>query len=153
MNIKKFIDVHTLVGAASPIVMLSLNANARAVDGRGWISGGGAKMSCPTSSLVFASEICFFKFISDSLSRVPLSSLCFATSGIVTGFFGDTVSSSPKEIWLIPDTACWGQKAGVRVWSWDYIQRGTEFTYDHSMRYVHRLWRPYMMNWLNTWIT
>lgn len=44
----------------------------------------------------------------NSLSRVPLTSFCFATSGIVTGFFGDTVSASSNEIRVIPDAACWG---------------------------------------------
>nr|GMD85079.1 DNA replication licensing factor MCM2 [Ipomoea batatas] len=92
----------------SPMVMLSLNANARAVNGRGLISGGGAKMSWPLSSLHFASESCFFNIASASLSSVPLSSRCFATSGSEVGFFGETASSSPNEIWLMLATACCG---------------------------------------------
>lgn len=88
----------TLRGEVSPISMLPFKAKVLSVVGLGKISGGGAKMSFPLSSLHLALEICFFNFFSDSLSRVPLNSRCFATSGRVVGFFGEILSSSPKEI-------------------------------------------------------
>lgn len=89
----------------SPRPMLPFNSSMRGVIGRGLISGGGANMSWPLSSLHFASESCLFNLLS-SLSIVPLSSRCLATSGKEAGFFGETLSSSPKEIWLIPAIAC-----------------------------------------------
>ena len=79
----------------SPMLILSLSANARAPNGRGLISGGGANMSFPLSSLFFAFENCLFNFASDSLSNVPLSSRCLATE---SAFLGDTDSSSPNEM-------------------------------------------------------
>jgi hypothetical protein len=107
LTLETLTDVRTTsCGADSPISMLPLKCNVRAVNGRGKISGGGAKMSCPLSSLHFASESCFCNFAS-SLSSVPLNSRCFATSGREVGFLGDKPSSSPNEIWLIPTTACW----------------------------------------------
>lgn len=86
-------------GAGSPISLLSFISIERAAanDRRG-ISGGGPKMSLPLSSLHLASEICFLILLSASLSNVPLSSRCFATSGIVVGFLGETFSSVLKEI-------------------------------------------------------
>jgi hypothetical protein len=91
-------EVLTFRGEGSPNWMLSCKAKARTVVGRGKISGGGAKMSCPLSSLDLAVEICFFNMASDSLSKVPLSSRCFATSGRVVGFLGETLSSSANEM-------------------------------------------------------
>lgn len=85
------------------MVMDSRRAKARAANGRGWISGGGANMLWPLSSLFFASEICFFNLASDSLSSVPVSSRCLASE---RAFFGDTDSSSPNDMWLIPATVC-----------------------------------------------
>lgn len=63
-------------------------------------------MSFPLSSLDLASESCFLTLVSNSLSAVPLSSRCFATSEIDVGFFGETFSSVLNEIWLIALTAC-----------------------------------------------
>lgn len=96
----------TCCGEDSPMFMLPFSDSMRGVTGRGLISGGGANMSWPVSSLNFESESCFFSCAS-SLSRVPLSSRCLATSGKVTGFLGETLSSSLKEIWLIPAIACY----------------------------------------------
>ena len=89
-------DIRTLSGAGSPItVMFSLRGKARAANGQGLISGGGANILCPLSSLFFASDIYFFNLASDSLSNVPLSSRCLASE---IDFLGDTVSSSPNEM-------------------------------------------------------
>lgn len=84
-------------GAGSPISLFSLITIDRADDLAG-ISAGGPKMSVPLSSLDLASEICFLVRLSESLSNVPLSSRCFATSGIVVGFLGEIFSSVLKEI-------------------------------------------------------
>lgn len=105
VTLETLTDVRTFCEAGSPISMLPFKSN-RTLVGLGKISGGGAKMSCPLSSLHLASERCFFNF-SSSFSSVPLSSRCFATSGREMGFFGETLSSSPNEIWLIPEIACW----------------------------------------------
>ena len=86
--------------------MLPFKSKVRAVVGRGKISGGGANMSCPLSSWYLASESCFFSFSSASLTKFPLNSRCFATSGRVVGFLGETPPSSPNEIWLIPASVC-----------------------------------------------
>lgn len=69
----------------------------------GWSGRGGPKMLLPVNSLALAFEkLPRLAWISSVVSRVPLSSLCFATSGIVTGFFGDALSSPPNDIWLTP---------------------------------------------------
>lgn len=72
----------------------------------GGASDGGPKISLPLSSLHFASESCFLVLLSASLSRDPLNSRCFATSGRVVGFFGEIFSSVLNEIWLMPFAAC-----------------------------------------------
>lgn len=92
-------------GAGSPISLFSFIPIARA-DDRAGTSEGGPKMSVPLSSLDLASESCFLIRLSESLSIVPLSSRCFATSGTVVGFLGEILSSVLKEIWLIPIAAC-----------------------------------------------
>lgn len=73
---------------------------------RGRGSSGGAKISWPLSSLDFRSDICLFILLSSSLRSVPLSSRCFATSAIEVGFFGEMLSSSANEMWLIVLIAC-----------------------------------------------
>jgi hypothetical protein len=44
------------------------------------------------------------------VSWLPLSSRCFATSGIDVGFFGERLPSSLKEIWLTPPAGYHDQK-------------------------------------------
>lgn len=79
--------------------LLSFDSKVRAVaTERGTISGGGPNISFPVSSLVLAFDISLLLFASESLSKVPLSSRCFATSGIVVGFFGVTLSSVLNDI-------------------------------------------------------
>lgn len=100
-------DVRRFLGAGSPMSLLSFDSIDRAAaNDLGWASEGGPKISLPLSSLVFASDSSFLVLLSDSLSSVPLNSRCFATSGIVVGFFGEIFSSVLNEIWLIPFAAC-----------------------------------------------
>jgi len=79
--------------------LLSLDSIVRAAaTDRGTISGGGPNMSFPESSLVLAFDVCFLLFESESLCIVPLSSRCFATSGIEVGFLGEMLSSVLNDI-------------------------------------------------------
>jgi len=88
--------------------LLSFDSKVRAAAmERGTISGGGPNISFPVSSLVLAFDICFWVFASKSVCKVPLSSRCFATSGIEVGFLGLTLSSVLNDIWLTPFIACW----------------------------------------------
>ncbi|KAG7034196.1 hypothetical protein SDJN02_03923, partial [Cucurbita argyrosperma subsp. argyrosperma] len=76
-------DVLRVLGAGSPMSLLSFDSKLReAANDRGVISGGAPKMSCPLSSLFLASDVCFLLLASESLCNVPLNSRCFATSGI-----------------------------------------------------------------------
>lgn len=97
LTLDTFTDVWMLRGAGGLTSLLSFS-RIRAANGLETISGGGPKMSFPLSSLDLASEIGFFDLAPDSLSSVPLSSRCFATSVRVVGFFGETLSSALNDI-------------------------------------------------------
>lgn len=112
-HVKTFTNIHTFPGAGSLMSLPSFDSKECTARGLGRISGEGAKISCPLSSRVFASDSCFFIFASVSLSKVPLSSRCFATSVNETGFLGETLSSALNEIWLIALAAC----RHLRAWT------------------------------------
>uniref|UniRef100_A0A0A9CSF0 Uncharacterized protein n=1 Tax=Arundo donax TaxID=35708 RepID=A0A0A9CSF0_ARUDO len=70
-----------LLGCGSAKSKFPCSSRLQAAKGLAGTSGGGPKMSFPVISLLFDSEMCFFILASTSLSRVPLSSRCLATSG------------------------------------------------------------------------
>jgi hypothetical protein len=103
-------DVWMLLGWGSAKSKFPRSSRLRAAKGLAGTSGGGPKISLPLSSLLFDSEICFAVLESASLSSVPLSSRCLATSGNEDAFLGDTVPSALNVIWLMHVTVCCYEK-------------------------------------------
>lgn len=106
LTLETLTDVWMLLGGGSAKSKFPFSSRLRAANGLAGISGGGPNISLPLSSLLFASEFSFFILASASLSRVPLSSRCLATSGNEDGFLGDTAPSALNDIWLMPVKVC-----------------------------------------------
>ena len=116
LALETFTDASTFRGTGSPMSSLSFDSKVCAgATERGTISGAEPKMSFPLSSLVLALDICLLLFVSASVSNVPLSSRCFATSGREVGFLGVMLPSVLNDIWLIPFIACWDAIAGNKT--------------------------------------